>query len=388
MLNLVFNKKTLLAAAGVIFAAILFNWALHNGTAAAAALSYLGGLLAPFALGGVIAFIMNVPMRAIEQRLFPKNPKLQKLRRPLAWLLTLLALLLVILLVVIIVIPQLAQTLRLISEQAMQVVVHARQYLEMMPDELAAIFPDLETTLKDFGVNLSSISRQLAEMLQNFGSLVVSGVSILNSILNGVVTLFVGFVFSVYLLFGKERLSRQAKRVIYAVCKPAWADKIVEVARLANRTFRSFITGQCLEACILGMLFFICMLLFRLPYATLTSVLVGVTALVPIFGAFVGCLCGMLFIALNDPMQALGFLVLFLVLQQFEGNIIYPRVVGSSVGLPAIWVLVAITLGGSLFGVVGMLVSVPLCSVAYAVCRGLVSDRLAAKAIPPEKWQN
>lgn len=385
---MVFNKKTLFAAAGVIFAAILFNWALHNGAAAAAALSYLGGLLAPFALGGVIAFIMNVPMRAIEQRLFPKNPKLQKLRRPLAWLLTLLALLLVILLVVIIVIPQLAQTLRLISEQAMQVVVHARQYLEMMPDELAAIFPDLETTLKDFGVNLSSISRQLAEMLQNFGSLVVSGVSILNSILNGVVTLFVGFVFSVYLLFGKERLSRQAKRVVYAVCKPAWADKIVEVGRLVNRTFRSFITGQCLEACILGMLFFICMLLFRLPYATLTSVLIGVTALVPIFGAFVGCLCGMLFIALNDPMQALGFLVLFLVLQQFEGNIIYPRVVGNSVGLPAIWVLVAITLGGSLFGVVGMLVSVPLCSVAYAVCRGLVSDRLAAKAIPPEKWQN
>lgn len=304
---MVFNKKTLFAAAGVIFAAILFNWALHNGAAAAAALSYLGGLLAPFALGGVIAFIMNVPMRAIEQRLFPKNPKLQKLRRPLAWLLTLLALLLVILLVVIIVIPQLAQTLRLISEQAMQVVVHARQYLEMMPDELAAIFPDLETTLKDFGVNLSSISRQLAEMLQNFGSLVVSGVSILNSILNGVVTLFVGFVFSVYLLFGKERLSRQAKRVIYAVCKPAWADKIVEVARLANRTFRSFITGQCLEACILGMLFFICMLLFRLPYATLTSVLVGVTALVPIFGAFVGCLCGMLFIALNDPCRHWAF---------------------------------------------------------------------------------
>ncbi len=385
---LVFNKKTLFGAAGVIFAAILFNWALHNGAAAANALGYLGGLFTPFLLGGVIAFIMNVPMRAIERQLFPQNPKLQKLRRPLAWLLTLLALLLVILLVVVIVIPQIVETLRLISEQAMQVVINARQYLAMLPEDLAAVFPDLETTLKDFGVNVSSISRQLAEMLQNLGGLVVSGVGILNSIVNGMVTLFVGFVFSVYLLFGKERLARQAKRVIYAVLKPAWADKTLEVARLANRTFANFITGQCLEACILGLLFFVCMLLFRLPYATLTSVLIGVTALVPIFGAFVGCVCGMLFIALTSPMQALGFLALFLVLQQFEGNVIYPRVVGSSVGLPAIWVLVAITLGGSLFGVVGMLVSVPLCSVAYAVFRGLVSDRLAAKDIPPEKWQN
>ena len=385
---MIFNKKILLAAAGVIFAAILFNWALHNGAAAAASLSYLSGLLAPFVLGGVIAFIMNVPMRAIELRLFPQNPKLQKLRRPLAWLLTLLTLMMVILLVVVIVIPQLIQTLRLISEQAMQLVVHARQYLEMMPDKMDAIFPELETTLKDFGVNISSISRQMADMLQNLSGLIVSGVSILNSILNGMVTLFIGFVFSVYLLFGKERLSRQAKRVIYAMCSLSRADKIVEVARLSNRTFSNFITGQCLEACILGILFFICMLLFRLPYATLTSVLVGVTALVPIFGAFIGCICSMLFIALSNPMQALGFLALFLVLQQFEGNIIYPRVVGSSVGLPAIWVLVAITLGGSLFGVMGMLVSVPLCSVAYAVCRSLVNDRLSAKDIPSEKWQN
>lgn len=385
---MVFNKKTLLAAAGIIFAAILFNWALHNGAAAAAALGYLGGLLAPFALGGVIAFIMNVPMRAIERRLFPRNSKLQKLRRPLAWLLTLLAITLAVLLMVGIVIPQIAETLRLISEQARQVVIHAGQYLEMLPDELAASFPDLEAGLKDFGVNLSSISGHLAEMLQNLGGAVISGISILNSILSGIVTLFVGFVFSVYLLFGKERLASQAKRVVYALLKPAWADKTLEVARLANRTFSSFITGQCLEACILGLLFFVCMLLFRLPYATLTSVLIGVTALVPIFGAFIGCACGMLFIALSSPIQALGFLVLFLVLQQFEGNIIYPRVVGNSVGLPAIWVLVAITLGGGLSGVIGMLVSVPLCSVIYAVFRGFIVDRLAARAIPPEKWQD
>lgn len=388
MLKLTFSKKTLLSLAGIIFGAILFDWALHNTDAAGACLTYVWALLTPFLLGGVIAFIMNVPMRALERRLRFKNPKLQKLRRPLAWLATLLAILLLLALVVSIVIPQVVVTLQTISAQAMHFVKTIRPYLEMLPEDLAALFPGLEDNIKDLGDGLSILSRHIAGVLENAAEMLISGVNILGTIISGIATLFISFIFSIYLLFGKERLADQAKRVLYALLPAARADKLIEVLRLANRTFSNFITGQCLEACILGLLFFVAMLIFRLPYVTLTAVLIAVTALVPIFGAFVGCVLSMLFIALEDPLQALGFLVLFLALQQFEGNVIYPRVVGNSVGLPAIWVLVAISLGGGLFGVVGMLTFVPLCSVAYAVFRQFVNDRLAAKQIPPEKWQN
>lgn len=380
-----FNKKQILTVTAIIFAALLFNRALQNPAAFGSLFGTLGGILAPFIIGGAIAFIINVPMSAIERRLFTRSRRLDKLRRPLAWLITVILLLAFISLVIGIVIPRLAVTLQAISVEAMQIFRNAGQIL---PEQLGTAIPDLEQLLKDLGFNISNLSGKLADALQNIGNIFLSGFNLVNSIINTLFTLFVGFFFSIYLLFGKERLARQGKKTLYALLPPQRADAIVAVLRLTSQTFKNFITGQCMEACILALLFLAAMLLLRLPYALLISTVIGVTALIPILGAFIGCIFGMLLIGLNSPIRALIFLALFLALQQAEGNLIYPRVVGSKVGLPAIWVLVAITLGGSLFGVIGMLMFIPLCSVAYALFASFVKKRLAANGTPPEKWQS
>ena len=175
--------------------------------------------------------------------------------------------------------------------------------------------------------------------------------------------------------------------MLYALLPPDGADRALEILRLANRTFSSFLSGQCLEAVILGTLFVVAMTVCRMPYALLVGVLIALTALIPIVGAFIGCGVGALLIAITDPWKALAFVVLFLVLQQIEGNLIYPHVVGSSVGLPSIWVLAAVTLGGKLMGVAGMLFFIPLCSVLYALFRDFVKARLAKKQVPARKWR-
>ena len=178
------------------------------------------------------------------------------------------------------------------------------------------------------------------------------------------------------------------RQVIYGLLPLRQADRTLDVLRLSGRTFSSFLSGQCLEACILGTLFVAAMTIFRMPYALLVGVLIALTALIPIVGAFIGCAVGALLIAIDDPWKALWFIVLFLVLQQIEGNLIYPHVVGSSVGLPSIWVLAAVTLGGKLMGITGMLFFIPLCSVIYALFRSYVKNRLVSKAVPPEKWRD
>ena len=181
------------------------------------------------------------------------------------------------------------------------------------------------------------------------------------------VTFVIAFTFSIYVLFQKERLARQAKQILYAVFPEKTTEKILSVAALSNQVFSSFLSGQCVEAVILGTLFVITMSILRMPYAMLTGIVIAITALIPIFGAFIGCVIGMLLIVMVNPVQAVWFLVLFLVLQQIEGNLIYPHVVGNSVGLPSIWVLVAVTAGGNMFGILGILVFIPLCSVLYAL---------------------
>ena len=201
-------------------------------------------------------------------------------------------------------------------------------------------------------------------------------------------TFVIGLIFSFYILLQKEKLSRHGRQVIYGLLPLEKADRTLEILRLANRTFSSFLSGQCLEACILGTLFAVAMTIFRMPYALLVGVLIALTALIPIVGAFIGCGVGALLIAIDDPWKALWFVVMFLVLQQIEGNLIYPHVVGSSVGLPSIWVLAAVTLGGSLMGVLGMLLFIPLCSVVYSLFRAYVKDRLTARNVPVEKWRD
>ena len=202
-----------------------------------------------------------------------------------------------------------------------------------------------------------------------------------STIIGGVVNLFVALVFSFYILAQKEKLGDQLKRVMHAYFSQGLYERALEVASLANRNFSNFITGQCMEAVILGCMFFLCMTVLRMPYALLVGCLIAITALIPIVGAFIGCGVGAFLLLMVSPMQALVFVVMFLILQQVEGNLIYPHVVGSSVGLPSIWVLAAVSVGGSLLGVAGMLLFIPLTSVLYALFREFVYQRLREKRI-------
>ena len=230
--------------------------------------------------------------------------------------------------------------------------------------------------------NWDSIIQTAIDFLKNgAGSVLTSTFSVARTVINYLVNFFIGFVFACYILLQKEKLSRQIKKVLYAFLPEKAVQKTLDVASLSYRTFSNFVTGQCLEAVILGTMFFVVMSIFQFPYALLIGVVIAFTALIPIFGAFIGCVIGAFLILVVNPMKALMFIILFLVLQQIEGNLIYPHVVGGSVGLPSIWVLLAVTVGGSLMGVLGMLIFIPLFSVLYALFREFVYKRLKERGI-------
>ena len=237
-------------------------------------------------------------------------------------------------------------------------------------------------------LNWSNIIKDVLAWLANQVSAVMGGaVNVIGSVTSGLVNAVIGIVFAIYALGRKEILAGQGRRILYSVLPERKADEVIRIARLTNQTFSSFISGQCLEAVILGCLFAVVMAILKLPYVPLVSVIIAVTALIPVVGAFVGCFVSAFFILVNDPMQAVTFVVMFLVLQQLENNLIYPRVVGTSIGLPGMWVLVAVTIGGEIMGVAGMLVMIPLVSVLYTLGREFTEYRLNQLNIPPEKLE-
>ena len=379
------NKQTIKGLLAVVCGGVAFYWVLQNLWALGGAVGWLLGILAPFLLGGAIAFILNVPMRAIERNLMPRAKSAARFRRPMALVLALVGVLGVLALASWVIGPGIAEAVMSIVNQIPQ----AAKRLQEQLLELEEYLPQLEAIIAELDINWGELSKKAIDLAQDWGSgLLSSGSGFIGSVVSGVSTFVIGLIFSFYILLQKEKLSRQARQVFYAILPERWADRLLEVLRLAERTFSSFLSGQCLEACILGTLFVVAMTLFQIPYALLVGVLIALTALIPIVGAFIGCAVGALLIAIDDPWKALWFIVLFLVLQQVEGNLIYPHVVGSSVGLPSIWVLCAVTLGGSLMGILGMLVFIPVCSVLYALFRGYVKDRLVQKAVPAQKWQD
>ena len=373
----------------VVCGGVAFYCALQRLPTLAAALRWGLGVLSPFLVGGAIAFILNVPMGAIERALplgrgrrkgLPK-----RLRRPLALILTLAAVGGVLTLAVCVIGPG-------VGEAAGSVTRQLPEAIRRLQEQLAAweaALPQLQTLLGDMEIDWTALSQKAIALAQKWaGGLVSSGGGLIGGVVSGVSTFVIGLIFSFYVLLQKEKLSRQGRQVLYALLPMSWADRTLEVLRLAGQTFSSFLSGQCVEAVILGTLFAVSMTLFRMPYALLVGVLIALTALIPVVGAFIGCVVGALLIAVTDPWRALGFIVLFLVLQQVEGNFIYPHVVGSSVGLPSIWVLAAVTLGGKLMGIAGMLFFIPLCSVLYALFRDFVKGRLQSRGVPPRKWRD
>ena len=238
-------------------------------------------------------------------------------------------------------------------------------------------------------VNWSSlIEKAVALVTDGLGTVVDKAVSTVISLSNGIFNGVLSVVFAVYCLIRKEILARQGRRILYSFLPESVCDESIRILRMTNATFSRFISGQCLEAVILGAMFAVCMSIFRMPYMQLISVIISITALVPIVGAFAGCIIGAFFILVVDPALAFWFVILFLALQQIEGNLIYPRVVGTSVGLPGMWVLVAVAIGGDLMGVGGMLLMIPLASVVYSLLRELTDRRLAKRGIPKEKLQD
>lgn len=367
----------------VAFAILLYCAILHLDVVWNVFCSILS-LFLPFILGGSIAFILNVPMKQIEKHLFKKNQKLQKMKRIVSYILTLIAVLGVLTLAMVVIIPELVNTAKSLALQMPAAFSTVQNWFQKNADQ----WPSIASAMESVELNFSSISSKAAELLQSLASgLLSSSVSLIGSIISGTVSFLIGLVFSVYVLFHKEKLSSQAKKILYALLPEKKADHVISVGQLANQTFSSFLSGQCLEACILGTMFVIVMSIFHMPYAMMIGVTIALTALIPIVGGFIGCGVGIFLIVMVDPLQAVWFIILFLILQQIEGNLIYPHVVGGSIGLPSMWVLVAVSVGASLFGILGILVFIPLCSVFYALFRDFVHRRLKQKKIDKGKYE-
>lgn len=347
------------------------------------AVGFILHILFPFFLGGAIAFVLSVPMNRIDRRLFGKakeGSKLDKASAPLSLVITLILVLAILSLVVIVVLPELGSTIAMLGNtlpEKVPVLLKKVENLFANNPELILYLEELEASL-----NWEEILNQVITFFRvGANTMLDSTISVATGIVSGVGTFFIAFVFACYILLQQSFLRRQMTKLCFAYLKEQHAQEFLRICSLTYRTFSNFLAGQCTEAVILGLMFFIAMTIFRFPFALLVGVLIAFTALIPIFGAFIGCGVGAFLILTVDPKQALFFVIMFLIIQQIEGNLIYPKVVGGSIGLPAIWVLAAVSLGGSLFGVVGMLVFIPLVSVFYTLLKENVNKRLEEKQI-------
>lgn len=370
-----FEIKNMKNAILLIAFTILFGWGVFHFEVITGTVGSVVGLAKPFIIGGVIAFIVNVLMSNLEHlwdKAFAKKPKVaEKMagsKRAICMLLSFMIIVVFIILLFSMIIPEIGKTAVMLIEMVPAFLQKIEQL--SIPEE---IIPNLE-------IDWDSIFGKVTAVLSTAGKAVLdSTVTMASGISGMVMDLVLGLVFSIYVLLQKEDLGRQIKKVLRAYLKETTVYKILYVQGLSNRIFTSYVTGQVTEAFIIGGLCFIGMTVLSIPYAFMVSVLVGVTALIPMFGAFIGTGVGAFLILMVEPIKAVWFVVYILVLQQVEGNLIYPRVVGKSVGLPGIWVLCAVTIGGGGLGLHGMILGVPVCSILYALLREDVNKRIEGK---------
>lgn len=351
--------------------------------------SFLSGVLttlSPFIVGACLAFILSVPMHLFDKLLSHKNKQGKPLlspapRRIVSLVLAILLVVLLIVLFSIIVLPELASTISTLAVSIMHFVPVAQEWMTGMLEKLAD-YPEVHDAVASMVPDLNRLASSAISLVQKYAvtaaASVVSGISV---IFGSVTDVIVSFVFAVYVLLQKEALSRQCKKLIYAFLPRAFCDGTLGVARMTHRTFFSYVTIQCTEAVILGVLCFVGMLIFRFPYALVIAIIMTFCALIPIYGAIFSCVIGALLVLIENSMQSIGFVVFILVLQQIETNLIYPRVVSTSINLPPMWVLLAVTVGGGMFGIPGMLIAVPITSVCYTLLGKTTHRRLAERGI-------
>lgn len=364
----------------IIFTAIIMLIIMYSGKLGNLAL-FVIDITMPFIIGAAIAFIINMPMKAIEERLLKKwtGKWADKLKRPISMVAAIILVVGIIVVVIITVLPQLITTIK-------EIIVLIPDAFNKAYDWVLKTFqdnPKIMKYLKEIdpsSIDWSGMLSSVASFAKNqFGHVLAGAASIIGNIANGFLNGIISVIFGIYVLAQKEKLMSQCQRIAKAYLKESKYNFVVKTAKLLNTNFHNFLTGQCLEAAILGLMFVVVMTILRLPYPLLAGVLIGFTALIPIAGAFIGCFICAFLILIISPVKMLIFVATFLILQQIEGNFIYPRVVGSSVGLPSLWVLMAVSVGGSLMGVIGMLIFIPIFSTIYMLLREDVNKRNAIK---------
>lgn len=333
-------------------------------------------LMFPFVLGGVFAFILNIPMTKIENFITEKqeNSKIKLPARAISIILSLAIFIGVILGICFLLIPELIENIQLLLKNIPAFI----ENIQVWVLELVENYPEIQKQIADVFKDTANFNNIMVNVL----NYVINGsLSFITNIVSSIFTVFTALVFAIYMLSQKEYLLKGIKKLMYAYMKKEHVEKIMSIGSLANKTFSKFISGQCVEAVILGCIFFVILTVLRFPYALIISVLTSVTALIPMFGALIAMVIGALLIAVTNPIQALLFILVFQIIQQIENNFIYPKVVGKSVGLASIWTLMAVILGGSLMGITGMVIGLPLASILYAILREETNERLENKKI-------
>lgn len=378
MINLEKNKKTIIEL--IIFTVVII-FAFVNIEALWSFITYIIKIFMPFIIGVMIAFVLNVLLNVVENKLFKKlnekNGKVwKKIKRPTSLITTFIIIIALIAFILGLLIPQLQNTATIFTENFDS---YKKESIKIL-DKIGIDDKDIKVLNK----NIEKIKEEVTSYVgDNKQEIVQTTFGVASSVVGTITSLVLGIVFAIYILLKKEDLARQSRKVLKAYLPEKKEKRIREIANLSNKTFGNFISGQCLEALIIGALCFIGMFILQIPYASTISVLVGFTALIPVFGAFIGTVIGAFLILMVDPTKAIIFIIFILILQQLEGNLIYPKVVGKSVGLPGIWVMVAVTVGASIAGVLGMLLSVPICSVLYSILKTDVNNRIDQKNKQP-----
>ena len=376
------DRKTVLKILFIIFVSILLFVTLPRLGAIFSWIGIFLNVLTPFTIGLCMAFVINIPMRLIERKAFRKlNQKGGKtwlrIRRPLCLTLSILFFVLVIALLLMLIIPALKVAVEKFA-------INLPSYMATLETKLSAFISNLtgDADGNVFTINWDTISKSIIDFVhKNDGDTISLTIEIISGTVSVIFNVILGLIFSIYILASKERLGRQIRSLLYSVIKKEKVDKFLSLVALANSTFGKFVVGQFTEAIILGSMCAVGMLIFRMPYVPVVSCIIGITALVPVFGAWIGTALGAFIILLDSPIKALWFIIFIIILQQFETNVIYPRVMGKSIGLPGIWVLFAVTVGGGLFGAAGMLLGVPVCSVIYTVGERWIKGRLIQRNI-------